>query len=67
MLSSIVQARPNQQVPQLTPQVSTYYHIMEKEVEHQGKQYRFFLRSPKIRLRQQCCIVLMEMHNFHLL
>ncbi|MEY2343755.1 hypothetical protein I3679_003890 [Proteus mirabilis] len=48
MLSSIVQARPNQQVPQLTPQVSTYYHIMEKEVEHQGKQYRFFfLRSQK--------------------
>ena len=47
MLSSIVQARPNQQVPQLTPQVSTYYHIMEKEVEHQGKQYRFFLAIPK--------------------
>ena len=64
MLSSIVQARPNQQVPQLTPQVSTYYHIMEKRLSIKENSIAFFLRSPKIRLRQQCCIVLMEMHNF---
>ncbi len=48
MLSSIVQARPNQQVPQLTPQVSTYYHIMEKRLSIKRKQYRFFfLAIPK--------------------
>lgn len=47
MMSFIAQARPNQVVPKIDSQVQRYYHITEKEVEYQGKQYRLFLAIPK--------------------
>ena len=47
MLSSIVQARPNQQVPQLnTTSINLLSHY-GKEVEHQESSIAFFLRSQK--------------------
>ncbi|WP_064720663.1 alpha/beta hydrolase [Proteus hauseri] len=47
MLSSLVQARPNQEVPEINPQVQEYYQITEKEMDYQGEQYRIFLAIPK--------------------
>lgn len=48
MLSSVVQARPNQVVPEINTQAQHYYQITEKEMDYQGKQYRIFLAIPKV-------------------